>query len=938
LSDVVALKTPRYAAFVSYSHDADRRFALALQTQIERFDRRWYRWSRVSVFVDKTRMAAADELWPSLQSAMEDSSWLVLIASPEAAHSHSVAKELSWWIENKPPGYIAVVLADGWLARDPDDGRLNGSALPPLLEKGLSPHARWIPATWSRSSQDPSSNPEFFDCAASVGASIYEEDKHSLVARSAREERRFVLFRRVVTATLTGLLVAVIAALIVALHATSVAHREAKESLARQLAATATALQATNLRASLVLAAQGVKTLDGVPERAALLTSDLASPKLERFFDTGETVTNVAAGGDGHLVVAGTIHGRILEWNATTDAHFVLGKLPAAIKYLSVSANGATVAAGDGTHAAVWRIGAPTLRLATPAGQHPGSVVVTANGRYAVFHAEPATPGGAEGFSILDLRSGRTTATHELLYGGSDFDAELFSCGSDEVLILDAEQTTWVRRTIPSWHELQHVTMGFGVTNAVSRPSSDCSYVTTGGGAGAGRVYSLRDPSYTSGLPVPSLVANPPIGRSTTMALSPDARQLAVAEAGTIFVDIPRSPRARSSTSNIELTGEPTVNDIVFAGQSELISVSEQTIALWNLTQVDRLAKRSGLPVASACEACGAAKLALADNGRLAALDGNSETVTVSGASPGSPVVSLGNQGLGSWQLGLPVWMAGGKALSVPVGPPEGGDEVQLPPSDSPEIYDWPAGDGNEAIVADAPGRSPTGITLVTANGEIFEQEARTGGVKMSVPGPPELSLPTSKIDDAAIDVGAGVVAEIVEGSVSLRTLASNSLQRSLPVREAARVLFAGPWLLVGKASGEFEVWTSHGTRMVGSLPGGSYTLEAAANETGTLLARVRTNDEVVLNALPSGEGAGSLPSGEPRGILRLGVAFGPRDDDLTTIMDPSSFGGQATLLQREIGPKALLQDACRAAGGPLSRSEWKALVGRSEPPVAACS
>lgn len=99
-----------------------------------------------------------------------------------------------------------------------------------------------------------------------------------------------MLFRRVVTATLTGLLVAVIAALIVALHATSVARREAKESLARQLAATATALQATNLRASLVLAAQGVKTLDGVPERAALLTSDLASPKL-RTVELSATIT-----------------------------------------------------------------------------------------------------------------------------------------------------------------------------------------------------------------------------------------------------------------------------------------------------------------------------------------------------------------------------------------------------------------------------------------------------------------------------------------------------------------------------------------------------------------------------------------------------------------------------------------------------------------------
>jgi hypothetical protein len=173
---------------------------------------------------------------------------------------------------------------------------------------------------------------------------------------------------------------------------------------------------------------------------------------------------------------------------------------------------------------------------------------------------------------------------------------------------------------------------------------------------------------------------------------------------------------------------------------------------------------------------------------------------------------------------------------------------------------------------------------------------------------------------------------------VSIRSLATNSLLRRLPGREADRVSFAGPWLLVGDRSGELRVWTSDGARAVNAIPGGSYLPQAAANSAGTLLARVRTNGEVVLNALPNGEEAGTLPSGEPRGILRLGLAFSPTGDELATIMDPPAVGGEATLLQRDLGSQALLRDACETAGGTLSRPEWKAIVGRNESSPSACS
>ena len=86
-----------YDVFLSYSHAADGRLAPALQTGLQRLARPWHRVRALRVFRDDTGLTVNPHLWTSIATAMEDSSYFVLMVSPEAAASPWVNREIEHW-------------------------------------------------------------------------------------------------------------------------------------------------------------------------------------------------------------------------------------------------------------------------------------------------------------------------------------------------------------------------------------------------------------------------------------------------------------------------------------------------------------------------------------------------------------------------------------------------------------------------------------------------------------------------------------------------------------------------------------------------------------------------------------------------------------------------------------------------------------------------
>jgi len=112
----------KYDAFISYSHAADATLAPALQRALHAFAKPWYRLRSLHVFRDETSLAANPALWPSIEHALASSRWFVYLASPRAAASHWVQREVGWWLAHRGAGTMIVVLSEGTLRWDEAGG------------------------------------------------------------------------------------------------------------------------------------------------------------------------------------------------------------------------------------------------------------------------------------------------------------------------------------------------------------------------------------------------------------------------------------------------------------------------------------------------------------------------------------------------------------------------------------------------------------------------------------------------------------------------------------------------------------------------------------------------------------------------------------------------------------------------------------------------
>src|SRR3954447_21015510 len=111
-----------YDAFVSYSHAKDKPVAAALQSVMQGLGKPWYRRRALRLFRDDTSLSATPSLWPSIERALGQSRYLILLASPEAAASVWVAKELLYWLDHKSADTVLIALTDGEISYDEING------------------------------------------------------------------------------------------------------------------------------------------------------------------------------------------------------------------------------------------------------------------------------------------------------------------------------------------------------------------------------------------------------------------------------------------------------------------------------------------------------------------------------------------------------------------------------------------------------------------------------------------------------------------------------------------------------------------------------------------------------------------------------------------------------------------------------------------------
>lgn len=99
-----------YDAFISYSHAEDKPLATALQPVIQTLGKPWWRRRTCRVFRDDTSLSTTPGLWPAITEAFDNSRFMILLASPQAAASEWVSKEVEHWLANKSTDTLLIAL------------------------------------------------------------------------------------------------------------------------------------------------------------------------------------------------------------------------------------------------------------------------------------------------------------------------------------------------------------------------------------------------------------------------------------------------------------------------------------------------------------------------------------------------------------------------------------------------------------------------------------------------------------------------------------------------------------------------------------------------------------------------------------------------------------------------------------------------------------
>jgi WD40 repeat protein len=306
-----------YDAFISYSHAADGLLAPSLQRGMQRLAKPWNRRRALHVFRDETGLSTNPHLWSSIEAALDSSEWFVLLASPEAARSEWVNREIAHWMATKPADRVLPVVTDGEWSWDAGAGVLDGDAVPDALRAALREEPRHLDLRWARTETDLDLRHSRFRAAvADVAATVHGVPKDELEGEDIRQHRRARRLARGGVGVLALLVVIALVFGVVAVTERNRANdnadravRQAAIAQAERLSATASSKRGTESDVSLLLAAEAFERVDTPSTRAGLLGTLMSAPQLVGFVPGPHDAMSSQISPDGRLIVIGTRNG-----------------------------------------------------------------------------------------------------------------------------------------------------------------------------------------------------------------------------------------------------------------------------------------------------------------------------------------------------------------------------------------------------------------------------------------------------------------------------------------------------------------------------------------------------------------------------------------------------------------------------------------------------
>jgi WD40 repeat protein len=312
---------------------------------LQRLAKPWYRARALRLFRDESALSANPHLWSSIETALDESDWFVLLASPDAVASEWVNRELDHWLAVKPLDRILIAVTDGTWLWDKHAQGLAGTAVPAGLGGAFTDEPRHVDLRWARTRTDlDMHNPRFRDTVAQLAAPMHGKAKDDLESEDVRQHRHTRRLARG-SASLLALLLAVSVAFATfavqqreqaqhnakrAEQQTEIARRETKNARADSerahralnvavatnlVVASADALRNGRTDLGLLLAIQAER-LDPTPvTRTALLSAVVDQPSLQLNLHGLASAYSAAFSADGRLLAGSSLSGQLGIWD-----------------------------------------------------------------------------------------------------------------------------------------------------------------------------------------------------------------------------------------------------------------------------------------------------------------------------------------------------------------------------------------------------------------------------------------------------------------------------------------------------------------------------------------------------------------------------------------------------------------------------------------------
>jgi WD40 repeat protein len=946
-----ASPSSNYDAFVSYSHAADGRLAPALQAGLQSLAKPWYGRRALRVFRDKTSLSASPELWPAIEQALAQARYFVLLASPEAARSPWVDREVRWWRAHRSRDTVLIVLTDGQLVWDESIGDFDThqtNVIPPGLRGWFTAEPLWVDLRWARNEQHVSlRNPGFRDSLADLAAPLRGLPKDELVGEDIRQHRRVRRLARGAVTLLTLLTVLATSAAVVAVGQRNEARNQTRIATSRLLAATSENLVGTHLDVARLLAVRAYRMDPNPQTRATLFRAVTASPFLVRYLKAGEPISVVSAAINGKVAVAGTQAGRVLRWDMRTRARTEVARLRGQITSIGTDADGSTITATDGSTVVVWTLHGKARTLQAPTGQQAALVAASPSGRFISVYRQGSGDNAYSGPAVMTLLDQLTQRSS---------DAQIDAGWTEQVIPSETETVLfnqggrWQRLSLPDLVKEGEGKITQGTHNYVNALSPSGRFISFNN---AGSAVMLWRTDKSGQAPYdPELTGRTPGGSPQALALSWDGKRTAIADTGTIYVS-DTVPGPKPARTPLELTGNDQINnDVVpggggalrfFGDNDHLLSASGDALAVWDLTQHSLISRRMGVTVDFACNACPGPQVSVSPDGQKAGVvDGNQTSAAVRQLkSSGWETVIKGDFSGGSYSSLL--WNADGKKLLVQVRAEQGDRvfDVRSGARGAALLDGWASSPERKESAGDAvlSGDGRHVVTVGVDGAKTVIRDTTTGAVERVVSA-------LSDVMDAKIEHGGAVNADATalaatildkngNGAIHAKLVSlENGRSRTIGSGPADAALFSGEHLLIQRSSGVLEVWDASGSHLQQSIAGEpGYVTGPVANRQGRLVARERSDGTVTISDLKSGEPLGSFRLPAAR---KAGMAFGGDGLTLVTVTEPTAQG-KGELQRWALSEAAWVNAACESAGRDLTAAEWRRYVGSTPPSDLHC-